>query len=98
MPDAISQDSRSTGLPSITEAQTEALDALHFLAERYICSPEFPFGDYLLVVIDAIYYIFYYKARRMLRRHLVHSHFVGIQSTEILLRANRGFLWSWHKK
>jgi len=36
---------RSTGIPSITEAQAEALDALHFLAERFNLTLDFQKGD-----------------------------------------------------
>ncbi|KAK2591712.1 hypothetical protein QQS21_010597 [Conoideocrella luteorostrata] len=36
---------RSADIPPITEAQAEALDALHFLAERYALSLDFQPGD-----------------------------------------------------
>lgn len=36
---------RSTSIPPITEAQAEALDALHFLAEEHSASLEFQKGD-----------------------------------------------------
>jgi hypothetical protein len=36
---------RSTGIPPITEAQAEALDALHFLAEKYAVPLNFQKGD-----------------------------------------------------
>lgn len=36
---------RSANIPPITEAQAEALDALHFLAERYAVSLDFQPGD-----------------------------------------------------
>ncbi|KAJ4987808.1 taurine catabolism dioxygenase family protein [Stagonosporopsis vannaccii] len=36
---------RSTEIPPITEAQAEALDALHFLAEKYAVSLNFKKGD-----------------------------------------------------
>ncbi|KAJ5682388.1 hypothetical protein N7462_005553 [Penicillium macrosclerotiorum] len=36
---------RSPGIPPITEAQAEALDALHFLAEKYSASLDFQKGD-----------------------------------------------------
>jgi alpha-ketoglutarate-dependent taurine dioxygenase len=36
---------RSPGIPSITEAQAEALDALHFLAEKYSLTLDFQKGD-----------------------------------------------------
>jgi len=36
---------RSANLPPITEAQAEALDALHFTAERYAASLDFHAGD-----------------------------------------------------
>ncbi|KAK9418519.1 putative TauD/TfdA-like domain-containing protein [Seiridium unicorne] len=40
-----SQVSRSASIPPITEAQAEALDALHFTAERYRISLDFQEGD-----------------------------------------------------
>lgn len=36
---------RSQDIPPITEAQAEALDALHFLAEKYRASLDFHKGD-----------------------------------------------------
>lgn len=36
---------RSEGIPPITEAQAEALDALHFLAERFSLTLDFQRGD-----------------------------------------------------
>jgi hypothetical protein len=36
---------RSTNIPPITEAQAEALDALHFLAERFSLTLDFQKGD-----------------------------------------------------
>ncbi|GJD03995.1 taurine catabolism dioxygenase TauD [Colletotrichum higginsianum] len=36
---------RSSDIPPITEAQAEALDALHFLAEKYAASLDFHVGD-----------------------------------------------------
>jgi hypothetical protein len=36
---------RSADIPPITEAQAEALDALHFAAERYAASLDFHKGD-----------------------------------------------------
>lgn len=36
---------RSSSIPAITEAQAEALDALHFLAEKYSISLDFRQGD-----------------------------------------------------
>lgn len=36
---------RSSNIPPITEAQAEALDALHFLAEKYAVSLDFCKGD-----------------------------------------------------
>lgn len=36
---------RSTDIPPITEAQAEALDTLHFLAEKYAVSLDFKKGD-----------------------------------------------------
>lgn len=36
---------RSTNIPPITEAQAEALDALHFLAERFSVTLDFQKGD-----------------------------------------------------
>lgn len=36
---------RSSNVPPITEAQAEALDALHFLAEKYAVSLDFRKGD-----------------------------------------------------
>jgi len=36
---------RSSDIPPITEAQAEALDALHFTAERYAVSLDFHQGD-----------------------------------------------------
>lgn len=36
---------RSPNIPVITEAQAEALDALHFLAERFAVSLDFKQGD-----------------------------------------------------
>ncbi|KZP03183.1 Clavaminate synthase-like protein [Athelia psychrophila] len=36
---------RSTGIPPISEAQAEALDTLHFLAEKYALSLDFQKGD-----------------------------------------------------
>jgi len=36
---------RSTGIPPITEAQAEALDTLHFLAEKYALGLNFQKGD-----------------------------------------------------
>lgn len=36
---------RSTNIPPITEAQAEALDALHFLAEKHSASLGFQKGD-----------------------------------------------------
>lgn len=36
---------RSTDIPPITEAQAEALDALHFLAEKHSASLDFQKGD-----------------------------------------------------
>lgn len=36
---------RSADIPPITEAQAEALDALHFLAERYKVALDFHKGD-----------------------------------------------------
>jgi hypothetical protein len=36
---------RSTDIPPITEAQAEALDALHFLAEKYAVLLNFQKGD-----------------------------------------------------
>lgn len=36
---------RSPSIPPITEAQAEALDALHFLAEKYAVSLDFRKGD-----------------------------------------------------
>jgi len=36
---------RSTNIPAITEAQAEALDAVHFLAEKYSLGLNFQKGD-----------------------------------------------------
>jgi alpha-ketoglutarate-dependent taurine dioxygenase len=36
---------RSAGIPPITEAQAEALDALHFLAQKYALGLNFQKGD-----------------------------------------------------
>jgi hypothetical protein len=36
---------RSSNLPPITEAQAEALDALHFLAEKHAVTLDFKQGD-----------------------------------------------------
>lgn len=36
---------RSASIPAITEAQAEALDALHFIAEKYRLSLDFEAGD-----------------------------------------------------
>jgi alpha-ketoglutarate-dependent taurine dioxygenase len=36
---------RSTDIPPITEAQAEALDTLHFLAEKFAVSLDFQRGD-----------------------------------------------------
>ncbi len=36
---------RSSNIPSITEAQAEALDALHFLAEKHAVFLDFRQGD-----------------------------------------------------
>jgi hypothetical protein len=36
---------RSTTIPPITEAQAEALDAIHFLAEKYNLGLNFQKGD-----------------------------------------------------
>jgi hypothetical protein len=36
---------RSANIPPITEAQAEALDALHFLAERFSITLDFQKGD-----------------------------------------------------
>lgn len=36
---------RSSNIPPITEAQAEALDALHFLAEKHALSLDFRKGD-----------------------------------------------------
>lgn len=36
---------RSSNIPPITEAQAEALDALHFLAEKYAVGLDFRQGD-----------------------------------------------------
>ena len=36
---------RSSNIPPITEAQAEALDTLHFLAEKYAVSLDFRQGD-----------------------------------------------------
>lgn len=36
---------RTKGIPSLTEAQAEALDALHFLAEKYQARLDFQKGD-----------------------------------------------------
>ncbi len=36
---------RSSNVPAITEAQAEALDALHFLAEKHAVSLDFRKGD-----------------------------------------------------
>jgi len=36
---------RSTEIPPITEAQAEALDAIHFLAERFAVTLDFREGD-----------------------------------------------------
>ena len=36
---------RSTDIPPITEAQAEALDALHFLADKFAVSLDFRKGD-----------------------------------------------------
>lgn len=36
---------RSSNIPPITEAQAEALDALHYLAEKFSVSLDFQRGD-----------------------------------------------------
>ena len=36
---------RSSNIPPITEAQAEALDTLHFLAEKYAVTLDFKQGD-----------------------------------------------------
>lgn len=36
---------RSTNIPPLTEAQAEALDAVHFLAEKYALGLTFQKGD-----------------------------------------------------
>lgn len=36
---------RSKGIPPITEAQAEALDTLHFLAEKHAVTLDFQQGD-----------------------------------------------------
>lgn len=36
---------RSTGIPPLTEAQAEALDAVHFTAEKHALSLDFHNGD-----------------------------------------------------
>ena len=47
---------RSSHLPPITEAQAEALDALHFLGERYSVSTNFEKGDMQYVNNVAIFH------------------------------------------
>jgi hypothetical protein len=47
---------RSANIPPITEAQAEALDALHFLAEGYIASLNFQKGDVQYINNLSIFY------------------------------------------
>ncbi len=47
---------RSPELPPITEAQAEALDALHFLGERFCVSPGFERGDIQYVNYLAVFH------------------------------------------
>jgi Taurine catabolism dioxygenase TauD, TfdA family len=47
---------RSASIPAITEAQAEALDALHFLAERFAVSLDFRAGDVQYVNNLAIFH------------------------------------------
>jgi hypothetical protein len=47
---------RSSHLPPITEAQAEALDALHFLGERFSVSTDFEKGDIQYVNNVAIFH------------------------------------------
>lgn len=47
---------RSNNLPPITEAQAEALDALHFLGERFSVSTNFEKGDIQYVNNVAIFH------------------------------------------
>lgn len=47
---------RSSELPPITEAQAEALDALHFLGERFSVSTNFEKGDIQYVNNVAIFH------------------------------------------
>jgi hypothetical protein len=47
---------RSSHLPPITEAQAEALDALHFLGERYSVSTNFEKGDMQYVNNVAVFH------------------------------------------
>ncbi|MBE3044997.1 TauD/TfdA family dioxygenase [Candidatus Bathyarchaeota archaeon] len=47
---------RGAGIPPITEAQAEALDALHFLGERFCVSTGFEKGDVQFVNNLAVFH------------------------------------------
>ncbi|KAI0390168.1 TfdA family taurine catabolism dioxygenase TauD [Xylariaceae sp. FL0594] len=84
---------RATGIPPITEAQAEALDALHFLGERYCVNTDFRRGDVQYVNNLAVFHArdgFVDTPEK--RRHLLR---LWLRDPELAWESPRNLQWRW---